>query len=260
MQRTPYFPTTRDLEDSVFRQILDGLLNLVYPENCLICSAAITRQRDCGICAHCWNKAVTLRIDPPWCASCGLPFHHLLEDSESLCANCILNPPPFSSARSFGYYTGELSSVIQVMKFLGRRSLAEQVSSLLAAAFYRTWSREEFDYVVAVPLHPRRKRERGYNQSELLAQHLARRIALPLYHGLKRIRSTNPQVGLSNSERIDNVQGAFRCPDSRQVSGKRVLMVDDVMTTGATVASAAQALLEAGAVRVCVLTVARAVR
>ncbi len=261
MARKPYFPTTRDVQDSAFRRILDSLLNLVYPEGCFICSAPLARQRDCGICTDCWNKAVALRIIPPRCSCCGMPFFSLQADAGHLCGNCILEPPPYAGARSFGYYTAELSSAIQGMKFLGRRDLAGHLAPLLATAFYETWSREEFDLVVPVPLHPKRRRDRGYNQSELLARYLARQIALPCKNDtLVRVRPTLPQVGLTDSQRQDNVRGAFRCADPEQISDKRVLLIDDVMTTGATAASAAGALLEGGALRVSVLTVARALR
>ncbi len=166
--------------------------------------------------------------------------------------------PAYTGARSFGYYTAELSGLIQGLKFQGRRNLATLLAPLLAETFFDTWSRTDFDAVVPVPLHSKRKRERGYNQSELLAHLLARQIALPCDHALLRVRSTLPQVGLTDSQRLDNVQNAFRCIKPQRISGRRILLIDDVMTTGATVESAARALLEGGALRVSVLTVARA--
>jgi len=166
--------------------------------------------------------------------------------------------PPYAGARSFGYYTAELGKIIQGLKFHRRRNLVNLLGPLLTAVFFESWSRDEFDLVVPVPLHPKRKRDRGYNQSELLARSLARQIAVPHGRSLIRIRPTLPQVGLTDSERKENVRKAFRCSHSQQISKKRVLLIDDVMTTGATVASAAQALLDGGALRVSILTVARA--
>jgi competence protein ComFC len=131
---------------------------------------------------------------------------------------------------------------------------------LLAEVFWDSWKREDFDFVVPIPLHPKRKRERGYNQSELLARSLAARIAIPFADALLRVRSTAPQVGLTDSQRLENVHNAFRCDTLAQVSKQRVLLIDDVMTTGATAASAAKALLEGGAWRVSVLTLARAIK
>ena len=129
----------------------------------------------------------------------------------------------------------------------------------MATTFFSCWTREEFDLVVPVPLYPKRRRERGFNQAAILGRALACHIALPFdERTLARVRHTPPQVGLSDRERKHNVQGAFRCL-TRQASGMRVLLVDDVMTTGATAASAASALLKGGSLRVSVLTVARAV-
>jgi ComF family protein len=236
------------------------LLNLVYPEACFLCTVPVARQQDCGICGSCWDKALALKIAPPRCSSCGLPFQNFQEDSEHLCGNCIQQMPPYAGARSFGYYLAELSGIIQGLKFQGRRNLAGLLAPLLAGAFFETWAREDFDLVVPVPLHPKRKRERGYNQSELLARLLARQIAIPYDNALARIRSTLPQVGLTDSQRLENLRKAFSCVNPQQVSGLRILLIDDVMTTGATVASAAQALLEGDALRVSVLTVARAGR
>jgi len=196
----------------------------------------------------------------PRCASCGLPFHNFEAGAEHLCGRCILQPPPYSGARSYGYYTAELSRVIQEFKFHGRRNLTSLLATLLTETFLNSWREGDFDLVVAVPLHPKRKRERGYNQSELLARALARSAAIPYSRPLARIRPTLPQVGLTDSQRLENVRQAFRCDSAQAVSQRRILLVDDVMTTGATVASAAQALVEAGALRVSVLTVARAAR
>jgi ComF family protein len=254
----PYFPTTRDLPDSRIRRLFDGLLNLVYPAECFICSSAVVRHQDCGICGTCWDRALALKIIPPRCASCGLPLHNFEEDGDHLCGDCILQMPPYAGARSFGYYSAELSKIIQELKFRGRRNLVNLLSPLLTAAFFESWNREEFDFIVPVPLHRKRRHERGYNQSELLARSLARRIAVPFRRSLIRVRPTLPQVGLTDSERKENVRHAFRCARPQQIANRRVLLVDDVMTTGATVTSASRALLDGGALRVSVLTVARA--
>jgi ComF family protein len=253
----PFFPTTRDVPASNAARLLDGLLNLIYPEVCFICSAPVARHQDCGICSSCWDKALALQIKPPRCSSCGLPFQNFEDAPDHLCGNCILQMPSYSGARSFGYYTAELSRTVQELKFHGRRNLAGLLAPLMTAAFYESWGREDFDLIVPVPLHPRRRRERGYNQSELLARSLARQIAIPFLRALVRVRATLPQVGLTDTERRENVRKAFRCAYPQRVSGKRILLIDDVMTTGATVASAAQTLLECSALRVSVLTIAR---
>jgi ComF family protein len=166
--------------------------------------------------------------------------------------------PPYSGARSFGYYAAELSGLIQGFKFQGRKNLVRLFVPLLARAFWDSWQREDFDLVVPVPLHIKRKRDRGYNQSELLARSLAGQLGIFCSRALIRSRSTLPQIGLTDSQRLENVRKAFRCVNPQQIYKRCILLIDDVMTTGATAASASGALLEAGASRVSVLTVARA--
>jgi ComF family protein len=252
-----YFPTTRDLPSSFARKVLDGFLNLVYPETCFLCDEPVFRQQDCGICDKCWDRAIALKINPPRCASCGLPFQNFDIDSEHLCGNCIQQIPPYSGARSFGYYTAELSKIIQELKFQGRRNLVGLLAPLMAGTFYDSWDKSDFDLIVPVPLHAKRQRERGYNQSELLSRSLARYTAIPYNRALLRVRSTLPQVGLTDTQRLENVRKAFRCRNPQLIEKKRILLIDDVMTTGATAASAAQALMDGGAWRVSVLTLAR---
>ena len=253
-----YFPTSRDFPASPARKILDGLLNLIYPETCFVCGVPVARQQDCGLCNGCWDRVIALKIEPPRCSSCGLPFYNFDEHSEHLCSDCIQQIPPYSGARSFGHYTAELSQVVQQLKFYGRKNLAGLLAPLLAGVFFDSWSRNDFDFIAPIPLHSRRKRERGFNQSELLSLSLSRQIGVPFRKALLRVRSTLPQVGLTNAQRLENVRNAFRCVRPQRISKQRILLIDDVMTTGATVASAARTLMDAGARRVSVLTVARA--
>jgi ComF family protein len=223
MAPRPYIPTIRDLPDSYARKVLDGLLNLVFPDSCSLCSVPLSRHRDCGICGSCWEKAVALAIVPPRCSSCGLPFTNFEENKECLCGDCILKMPPYSGARSFGHYTAELRRLVQGLKFQGRRRWAGLLASLLVHAFEDSWRREDFDLIVPVPLHPKRRRERGYNQSELLARRLASRIGIPCSRALLRKRHTLPQVGLTDSERRKNVRNAFICRPKADISKKRKL-------------------------------------
>lgn len=233
---------------------------MVYPESCCICATPISRIQDCGICHRCWAKALQQRIQQPWCPSCGLPYRCLEGGQCHLCGACTVSLPPYSGARAFGCYSSELSRIIQALKFDGRRNLTTLLAPLLASAFLESWSPGDIDLVAPVPLHPKRRRERGYNQAALLGRLLARMIGRPFCSGaMARERNTPPQVGLSDSDRARNVKHAFRCVRPAAIQGLRVLLVDDVMTTGSTVASACDALLAGGAFRVSVLTVARAV-
>jgi ComF family protein len=256
----PLFPTPRNTTATVYRCIGDAVLNLIYPESCLICSAPVARQQDCGVCDSCWAKALKLEIVRPWCPSCGIPFQTFDPGPEHLCSECSRETPPFSGARSFGYYRAELSRLVQGLKFEGRKNLSGLLSPLMAQAFVNSWDHRQIDQIVPVPLHPKRRRERGFNQAAVLARGLARLIGLPCCEqALRRVSATLPQVGLTDAERVKNVRGAFHCGKPDLVAAKRILLIDDVMTTGATVRSACEGLLEGGALRVSVLTLARAV-
>ena len=253
-------PTSRDVQASFIHTISDGFLNLFYPEECFICSSPVARRQDCGLCDDCWNKVLGLRIEGACCPSCGVPLPGFADGSGSLCLECIHRPPPYSGARSFGYYSTEMRRVIHEFKFEGRRTLVKLLAPLLADVFFESWRREDFDCLVFVPLHYARRRERGFNQSEILSRALARIIGLPELQTFRRRAATKSQVGLSDAQRLENVRNAFVCKRIDHVAGKRILLIDDVMTTGATVASASQALIDAGAEKVSILTVARTVR
>jgi ComF family protein len=257
--RFPPFDGIENDRLGVLETAVDSLLNLFLPQSCLACGEALARRRERGICGPCWKRIAALAITPPWCPSCGMPFSAGVE-APYLCGRCILEPPLFSGARSFGVYTAELRSAVHGLKFDGRRDLAKPLARLLESTWRATWSAEDVDRIVPVPLHPRRKRERGFNQAAVLARALGRRLAVPFGEEcLVRSRNTGAQVGLSEAERGTNVRGAFGVPGTAAVRGMRILLIDDVYTTGATVASAARALLGAGALRVSVLTLARAV-
>jgi len=165
----------------------------------------------------------------------------------------------FDAAYSFGSYEGVLRELIHLYKYGKVKTLARPLSDFLMAALPR---HESFDAVTAVPLHWRREWQRGFNQSDLLARELSRRCGIPRIAALKRVRSTVAQAGLSNTGRRKNVTAAFdgRRRAARQLAGKRILLIDDVMTTGSTAASCALALKRAGASRVALLTIARADR
>jgi competence protein ComFC len=240
--------------------VVDAILNLFYPENCIICAAPVFRQDYCGVCEPCWGKACALKIQPPFCPICGIPFQAFDPGDSHLCGRCILQTPPYSGARSFGFYAAELSDLVQQLKFRGRKNLDDLLAQMLLWAFCDTWGWNDFDLIVPVPLHSKRNRERGYNQAALLARCLSRVTGIQHCESvLRRVRPTPSQVGLTDLERIRNLHRAFQCTDPKYVTGQRILLIDDVMTTGATVTSASETLLDGGASRVSVLTVARAV-
>jgi len=188
-----------------------------------------------------------------FCVSCRTPFQNAFPlDADGRCALCRYGLRGFDAAYCFGSYEGVLRELIHLYKYGRVKTLARPLGAMLAAALPRE---ERFDAVTPVPLHWRRQWQRGFNQSELLARTMARRCGIPVIHALRRVRPTVAQAGLSNTGRRRNVAAAFR--PRRAVEGKRILLIDDVMTTGSTAAACALALKRAGAAKVALLTVAR---
>jgi ComF family protein len=190
-----------------------------------------------------------------FCVSCRTPFQNAFPlDENGLCGLCRSGVRGFDAAYSYSAYDGVLRKLIHLYKYGRIRTLARPLTDLLAHALPLD---ERFDCITPVPLHWFRRWKRGFNQSELLARALSRRCGIPFAKVLRRSRSTRVQAGLSNHARRQNVMKAFR---ARPVKGKRILLIDDVMTTGATATACALALKRAGAARVALLTLARADR
>jgi ComF family protein len=165
----------------------------------------------------------------------------------------------FDDAVCFGFYAGSLRSLIHLFKYSGMKPLARPLAGYLerALAVDEHGSEAKIDAVVPVPLHWRKKWARGFNQAELLARYVAKRRGLPLLNALRRKRPTEVQAGLAMAGRRRNVAGAFTARPAADVKGKRILLIDDVMTTGATASACASALKRAGAASVSLATLAR---
>lgn len=235
-------------------------LDLLYPALCPVCALRLGTGRRDPLCGACW--AGIERIGPPGCGTCGVPFA-LFEGAVALppgvaveCGACIADPPAYDYARAAAHYRGPLREALHALKFRGRRALGQPLGDLLVECC--ALPRPGLDAIVPVPLAATRERERGFNQAGLLAQRLAPALGAPIRaRWLVRVRSTPPQSDLGAEERKANVRGAFAAaPD---VAGHHVLIVDDVLTTGATVAECARALRAAGARTIGVVTVARVV-
>jgi ComF family protein len=189
---------------------------------------------------------------------CRTPFLNRAPlDEEGRCALCRLGIRGFDGAYSFGSYESGLRRLIHLFKYDGIRPLAAPLGKLLSRALPRD---QEFDAVAAMPMHWRRRWRRGFNQAELLAKEIARRIGKPLVSPVRKRKNTSGQAGLTSAARRRNVSGAFVARGPDIVRGQRILLVDDVLTTGATAASCAAAMRRAGAASVTLLTVARADR
>lgn len=227
------------------------LIDLVYPPRCAACRAEVNEAH--SFCYECFSKV--RMISNPACDCCGEPFDFAVENG-ALCGKCMSEKPPYDQARSVMIYDDASKRIITTFKYSDRTSLAIILSNLMATRGGELLN--TCDMIVPVPLHWRRLISRRYNQSYLLAKRLAKGgNKLLAKRLLKRVRYTMQQTGLSRTERDRNVRGAFKVRASRHVKDKTVLLVDDVLTTGATVESCARALKKAGAAKVYVLTVAR---
>ncbi len=241
----------------VARDSVRGVLDLVFPPCCLACRKA-TAGRD-ALCASCW--AAMRFIERPFCERLGTPFEADLETPGLLSPDAIAHPPAFSRARAVVRFDdGPSRQLVHRLKYGDRLELAGTMGAWMARAGDEILS--EADVLVPVPLHRRRLAARRFNQSALLARAISRRCGVPAQlDALVRRKATASQVGLSRTQRQLNLQGAFAVPGERlgEVTGRAVVLVDDVLTSGATANAASRALLRGGARRVDVLVFARVV-
>jgi ComF family protein len=196
-------------------------------------------------------------VDAPFCVCCGDPVAGDVQH-DFTCFACSRKTPHFDLARSAVRYEGAVGEALRTLKYENALWLADDLAALLFACVQAEYSAIEFDLVTSVPLYPARRRARGFNQSALLGVFLARRMNC-LYNekSARRVRPTVTQTGLTASQRTANVTGAFRAGFLARLYNKRILLVDDIMTTGATVNACAAALKRGGAKSVHVITVAR---
>lgn len=236
--------------------LLRKLLDLIYPRACFHCDRPMTGESaNLPFCSDCWK---TVRpLTGPCCPICATPFSSpstLQHSPDHRCGECREEFPAFSRAITPYAYEGILAEAIQRFKYQMQISLAEPLAALLV----ETLKTVQFDRVAAIPLHPTRLRTREFNQSLLIAQKIARATHVPLLmNALSRSRDTIPQVGLSRRERAENVRRAFHLVDQKPIKGKRILLIDDVYTTGATLREGAKTLIKGGAEEVIVAAVAR---
>jgi ComF family protein len=237
--------------------IFVGLADLVFPPSCANCGAPLAEGQGTHFCSDCAEKIGY--ISSPLCTRCGTPFSGGAGD-DHLCGDCIGREPPFSVARAVGRYEATLLEAIHQFKYRGRIALGEILADMMARYRYPAFSPAGFSLVVPVPLHTKRLRQRMFNQSVILARGVAKRHALPLdVTALRRSAFTEPQISLGRDERAANVRGAFTVDAPARIEGKRVVLIDDVYTTGSTVRECCRVLARAGAAEIAVLTLARAV-
>lgn len=229
---------------SPFARGWSAALAALFPARCLGCG-----RRGVSFCPACW--AALPRLQPPLCPRCSRP-----ERSGTRCRDCQRAGPALRAVRAACSYSGAVGLGVRRLKYSQERHLVEPLAALLTECLAAR--PVTADLLLPVPLDAARARDRGYNQAALLAAPVAATLGVPVVpDALRRIRATRPQVGLSARERRANVRGAFTCPEPAAVAGRRVLLVDDVMTTGATLEACAEALVAAGAAGVWGLVVAR---
>jgi competence protein ComFC len=231
-----------------------GFISLFYPANCEFCGEAIAHAQ--YLCERCSEKAP--RIVAPFCAKCSEPFSGAIE-AEFTCANCAHRKLDFDAAVSAYRSRGVVRVMILRFKYGRDLYLRHLIAGwLLEAMRDSRLHGRTFDMLVPVPLHPTRLRERGFNQAELLAQILRAHIGVPVISALERIRYTTTQTAFDRIERMENLHDAFRLRKNIDVRDSRMLLADDVLTTGSTLSECARVLREAGAQSIYAVTAARA--
>lgn len=233
----------------------DSALAALFDPVCAACGQGLGPGRQGPVCRLCWNAIRT--VSPPWCDRCGEPLKSWRTTATSHCARCLAHPPQFDQARACGLYEGPLRQIVHALKYRGHRSLGAPLGALMRQAGGGLLA--VADAVVPVPLHPWRRLRRGFNQ----ADELAIAVGLPVWRPLKRWSLRVPQAGLSGEDRRANVVGAYALSRirARPRAGRprRVVLIDDVMTTGATLDACSRVLRGEGVEWIGALTVARAV-
>lgn len=240
----------------MFRTLARTFVDIIYPHKCPACKK-VSSPGNCleaDICADCW-RSISYNT-PPFCSRCG---RHLTSvDGATSCASCRNFYPAFDRAFSACVYDGTVKKLIHELKYAGKEYLGKPLGSLLID-FIRKYQLPvgSIDTVIALPLHRVRLREREFNQAHILAREVCAAFGLAsASDALLKVKATGSQTDLSPEERALNVQGAFRVKDAGKITGKSILLVDDVLTTGATASEAAAALKQAHAAYVMVLTLA----
>ncbi|MDY6854804.1 MAG: ComF family protein [Thermodesulfobacteriota bacterium] len=235
--------------------LLDVLLDFFFPTICFVCRKDIApTQNVCKICS-----SHIKYISSPLCVQCGIPFL-TKAGRDHFCGACLTSKIYFNKARAVGYYEGVLQEEIHQFKFNKKTFLAKHLGALMANYELDSFDLDSYDFIIPVPLHFKRLRERGFNQALYLSRYVGKRYDIPVdFKNLKRTRWRGPQVNLGKAERERNVNGAFVLYNKNRFRGKDVLLIDDVFTSGATVNECAKVLKKAGVSSVDVFTLSRAI-
>jgi len=238
---------------SMFSGLLKGFKDLIYPNYCLVCNSRIDSKRQEPVCGNCW-ESVEKNL-PPFCSLCG---RHLNPDDTKLCPSCLNKKFNFDRAFCPCLYTGTIKKLIHEFKYSGKDYLGRPLGSIMNT-FIRDYNlpMEYLDFIVPVPLHQSRLREREFNQAEILSRHIGKEFSKRVLSDcLIRTKATKTQTELGTFERLHNMEGSFEVKRPQMVKGANLLLIDDVMTTGATSNEAAKSLKKSGAAIVLVMALA----
>lgn len=241
----------------ILNNLIRGIIDLAYPENCLICKNKITPRvsTDRFVCAACWAN---IRINhPPFCHKCGRSLTRQ-ESVKNLCVKCVKYPLAFDRAFSPCAYEGVIRELIHMFKYNSKDYLGPLLSGIMND-FIKEYNlpMRIFDAILPIPLHKTRQREREFNQSFILSQYISREFNIPVTEKLLlRTRNTRTQTELKDTDRFQNICESFAIDGRGHLKGKNLLLVDDVFTTGATCSEAARTLKQAGANIVYCITLA----
>ncbi len=271
----------------IINQIRAAALNFLFPSKCILCSAFINSEDNrydiltkpipdsknlvnlfekiikLYVCKDCIEELKPVR--PPICPVCGEMFQSMADDNH-LCKRCIKTDRNFTKARAGGVYTGILKSLIHQLKYGEKITAAKPLSVFLFYSYLKFFKEKDFDYITPLPLHIKKAKKRGFNQSYFLVKYWGKiaknfKIKIPeiRLNIIEKQKNTPSQAGLSANKREKNIKNSFAVKDANKVCGKSFLIIDDVVTTGATVEECAKVLKRAGAVRVEVLSLARSI-
>jgi ComF family protein len=231
--------------------IQNKVLNMLFPETCPVCSDTSSDHATAPICTGCWDSIQP--YEGPKCDKCGIPLN---SDLSITCGECIKNEPAYKSVRTFGLYKGPLRKAINLLKYHNIKRLSKPLSEMILRMEI-----PRVDAVIPIPLYKDRLRQREFNQSALLAKYTAKKTGTSLLVGcLVKIKETLPQVGLSSGERHRNIRNAFGIENKELIKGKDILLMDDVITTGATVRECSRVLKKGGAGNIYVMALAQGTR
>lgn len=241
---------------TLYRQIssfFGSLADFVFPPFCSHCNRRAPEGLAGGICRDCWAAVKTWRDGQ--CQRCGQPS----AEGGSLCRHCLIPGWGCGDVKTIGPFEPPLSEAVHMLKYSDAKSVSRRLGAMMAERIVPDQRYNKADLVLAVPLHKARKRERGYNQAQLLAEQLGKTLGIASPEGLvTRARHTRSQTTLNKEQRLSNVEGIFAVHNPDRIKGRSIILVDDVLTTGATIGSCGRSLLSAGAREVLAMTAAAA--